>query len=476
MNTAILRDKFHPRNIGIWLPIILVEICLAAIASLFPITPMVIIFAGIPLAFYLLSKPFHAYLLTILLLPFWAVTLSGIGEVKGQIDIRYTQIAAIIAVLSWFYNGLLTKKLYFEKNTLYFPVAILVIWILLSHLWAVNFFLGIKDFLLTLYGCIMFFLTINIVKDEHTLNITLKIWIITGLLCALSGMVELITTTLPALKALSLGTIKPWSESIRVSGLREGPDRLGFLLNVCLMIAVPQLIISKSKRYKVFLIFCICSMLVVLINTMSRSAWVGGFVGIACCSFYSKRIAKVFFITCLVVFVLFVALAPDALQQVVFERFKGIVNPMQTQSITGRESVWNAGVKMFKERPLIGVGIGSFAALANQYGSVLLISPHNIYLFFLSEFGLIGLSMFLFLIFTIITSMIKGFKYISNSVNKFVLVGLFVGLIIYFTEGLVVSYQFLEMEIWALLGLAMAALKIFTSEKEKTSSKSFSNN
>lgn len=477
MNTAILRDKLQPRpNIGIWLLIILVEICLAAIGTLFPIKPMIVVFIGIPLVFYLLSKPFHAFLLAILMLPFWEVSLSGIGDVQGQMDIRYTQIAAAVAALSWFFNGLITKKLYFEKSILNFPIAILVGWMMLSLIWAVSIYLGIRELLLVLYGVIVFFLTINTVKDEKTLNIALKIWIIAGLLCALSGMVELITTTLPAVRKLSLGTITHWGAAVRVSGLKENPHRLGFLLNVCLMITVPQLILSKSRKYRIFLILCICSMLIVLVNTMSRSTWIGCFVGITCCSFYSKRLAKIFLISLLAVLILFITVTPDALQHAVIERFKGVLDPMQTQSIAGRASVWNAGMKMFKEHPLTGVGIGSFSALAKQYGSVLLEAPHDIYLFFLSEFGLIGLSIFLTLIFTVAASIIRGLKRISNNTNKLVLLGLFVALIIYFAQGIVVSYKFLEMEIWALLGLAMAALKIYTSEKEKTSSKSFSSN
>lgn len=468
MNIAILRDKLQPRtNVGLWLPIILAEICLAAIGTLFPLKPMIIILIGIPLVLYLFSKPFHAYLFAILLLPFWEVTLRGIGDVEGQMDLRYTQIATAVAVLSWLLNGLITKKLYFGKNILNFSITILIGWMLFSFFWTVNVNLGIRQFLLTLYGIGVFFLTINSVTDEKTLNIALKVWIIAGLLCALAGLFELIATTLPAVKNLPLGTITHWGDPVRISGFREGPHRLGFLLNVCLMMAVPQLIISKSRKYKLFLIFCIFSMLIVLANTMSRSTWIGCFVGIAGCSFYSKRLAKTFFISCFVVLVLFVALTPDALQHAIVERFKGVVNPLETTSIAGRANVWEAGMKMFRERPLTGMGIGSFSVLSTPYGSVHLEAPHNVYLFFLSEFGLIGLSNFLVLIFIVVTSVIKGLKYISNDANKFVLFGLFAGLIIYSTQGLVVSYKFLEMEIWALLGLTTVALKIFISQEEK---------
>lgn len=468
MNIEILKDKLQPRSIvGIWLPIVLLEICLAAVGALFPIEPMITIFIGIPLFFYLLSKPFHAYILTILLLPFWELTLGGVGNVGGQIDIRYTQIVASIAVLSWFSNGLITKKLSFEKNILYFPIAIFVGWMLLSLVWALNFYMGLRDLLLTFNGVIVFFLTINIVKDEKTLNIVLKVWVITGLLCALMGMVELITITIPNAKELPTGTIEHWGDRVRLSGFRENPHRFGFLLNVCLMITLTQLIISKSRKYTIFLIFCVFNLFAVLTNIMSRSTWVGCIVGIACCSFYSKRLAKISLISALVIVVLFLGLIPETLQHAVIERFKGVLDPMETHSFAGRSSVWEAGIKMFMDNPLIGVGIGSFPLLSDAYGSVFLDAAHNVYIHLLSSYGLIGFTIFLFLLFTIVTSIVKGFKYISNEGHKLVLLGISLGLTIFFIQGIVVIFKFIEMEFWALLGLAMAALNVYMSQEEK---------
>jgi O-antigen ligase len=233
------------------------------------------------------------------------------------------------------------------------------------------------------------------------------------------------------------------------------------------MIIVSQVIVSKSKGYKIFLSFCIFTTLVVLLYTLSRAAWVGGFVGVASCCVYSKRLAKIFLISTLVTVILFVVLAPDALQNLVIERFMGVLNPTETKSIIGRESVWNAGMGMFKERPLTGVGMGSFTVLATPYGSVHLMAPHDIYLFFLTEFGIIGLVLFIVVIVITLVSLVRGLKNISDDTNNFILFGPFAGLIVYFTQGLVTSFKFLEMETWALLGLAMTALKIFTSEKEQ---------
>ncbi len=468
MDMALFRDKLQPRSVlGIWLPIILIEICLAAVGVLFPLKPMIIIFIAVPLVYYLFSNPFHAYLFALLMLPFWELTLYGVGEVKGQIDIRYTQIATAIALLSWLYNGLISKKLSFEKYFLLTPIAILVFWMLLSFIWAVNVYLGIKEFLQVVYGVSVFLLTINNVKDEKTLNTVLKTWIVVGLLCALSGMYELIAITIPAVKKLSTGTITFWGPSVRVSAMKETPHRVGFILNVCLLIIVPQFVISQSKKFKAYLVFCISTAVVIIISTMSRSTWIACFYGVTCCSFYSKRLAKTLIISCVAVILLYFLLAPESLQHAITERFKGVLDPLETSSIEGRSSVWTAGIEMFRQRPLIGVGIGSFSVLAAKFGSEILDAPHDVYVFFLAEFGLIGVTIFLALIATNFLLLIRGLRYITNDANKFVLFGLFIGLSIYFLQGLVVSYKFIEMEIWALLGLATVALKVFTTAKDR---------
>ena len=468
MSIAAFKDRLQPGSVlGIWLPIILIEICLAAVGTLFPIKPMIITFIAVPLVYYLFYNPFHAYLFALLMLPFWEVTLTGYGEVKGEIDIRYTQIATAIALLSWFYNGLITKKLCFEKNFLNFPLTILVLWMLFSFAWAVNLYLGIKEFLQIIYGVSVFFLTINNIKDEKTLNIVLKTWIVVGILCALSGMYELITITIPAVKKLSTGTITFWGPSVRVSAMKETPHRVGYVLNVCILIAVPQFIISQSKKFRLYILFYMCIGIVILICTMSRSTWIGCFIAFSCCSLYSKRLAKILLISCIVINLLFFTLAPDSLQHAITERFRGVMDPLETSSIAERSSVWTAGMRMFMDRPIIGVGIGSFSALAAKYGSDQLDAPHDVYLFFLSEYGLIGLSLFVVMIFINLYQFTKGLKYITNDLNKFVVFGLFVGVCIYFLQGLVVSFKFIEMEIWAVLGLATAALKIFTTEKDR---------
>ena len=105
--------------------------------------------------------------------------------------------------------------------------------------------------------------------------------------------------------------------------------------------------------------------------------------------------------------------------------------------------------------------------LSDAYGSVFLDAAHNVYIHLLSSFGLIGFTIFLFLFFTIAASIAKGFKYISNEGHKLVLLGISLGLAIFFIQGIVVIFKFIELEFWALLGLIMAALNVYMPQDEK---------
>ena len=65
-----------------------------------------------------------------------------------------------------------------------------------------------------------------------------------------------------------------------------------------------------------------------------------------------------------------------------------------------RSRLWEAGLRMWSDHPLTGVGIGQFPANLPYYGQDLLASqyldagPHNMYIAVLSETGLVGLTIF----------------------------------------------------------------------------------
>jgi O-antigen ligase len=158
----------------------------------------------------------------------------------------------------------------------------------------------------------------------------------------------------------------------------------------------------------------------------------------------------------------------------VYERFAGLVNPTITRDYYGKSSVWSAGLQMFQESPIRGVGIGSYKLLSPVYGSTMLAYAHNLYVLILTEFGLIGVALFLFLVAAYFSEAIKVLKRLTDKAEKLIFVGLITGLLIYCIQGMTISFSFREADMWAFFGLSIAAIRIFGTQQPATQTETIS--
>lgn len=76
------------------------------------------------------------------------------------------------------------------------------------------------------------------------------------------------------------------------------------------------------------------------------------------------------------------------------QRWATIGTEITQGSLNSRLYIWEAGLKVFSNNPILGVGAGAFrTGVIRQLGRA--IAPHNVYLSILVEQGLIGLGIFL---------------------------------------------------------------------------------
>ena len=92
-----------------------------------------------------------------------------------------------------------------------------------------------------------------------------------------------------------------------------------------------------------------------------------------------------------------------------FERISSSSSELRTGNFGGRGKIWIAGFNIFLEHPFIGIGSASFR-YANRYDK----SPHNTYLAIGAELGLIGLTLFLIILFIVFHSAIYQSKWESK--------------------------------------------------------------
>ena len=91
------------------------------------------------------------------------------------------------------------------------------------------------------------------------------------------------------------------------------------------------------------------------------------------------------------------------------ESVSRIFTSEDTAITDARIQLWSVAWKMWQENPILGVGIGQYQAVADQYvfGGVANIA-HNTYLSFLAESGLVGLVVFLSLPLTIVVRVVRS--------------------------------------------------------------------
>ncbi len=87
-----------------------------------------------------------------------------------------------------------------------------------------------------------------------------------------------------------------------------------------------------------------------------------------------------------------------------------------SQSLLGlRFDIWSTGLLIFKDYPIIGIGIGNFENFYSIYSGDDLRGAHNVYLVLLVETGLVGLSVFILLFIIIFSKLykLKDWRHIS---------------------------------------------------------------
>ncbi len=155
---------------------------------------------------------------------------------------------------------------------------------------------------------------------------------------------------------------------------------------------------------------------------------------------------------------------------------KSVTNVSSDESNAERVNRWSCAVRMAEDKPWFGFGPGTYERNYPRYqirSEMTRISSmdgdrgdaHSEYLTALSEQGFIGLFIWLTLIFSLIWAGMRAYYRAPDEISRKLVLGLFLGLITYFTHGLVNS--FLDIEKAATLFWGMSAAIVCLDCKHK---------
>ncbi len=218
----------------------------------------------------------------------------------------------------------------------------------------------------------------------------------------------------------------------RVVSTFDNPNVLGEYLLLLIPLAIGMFLSVKKGTLKLTHLALTAAMCVCMIYTYSRGNWLGLIAAVFMfIMFYDTRfvwlgIAAVF-------------VAPFVLSTSVISRFTSIGDTADT-STSYRVYIWMGTLAMLKDYWLCGIGLGSdaFNMIYPHYSYAGIVAPHshNLYLQLIVENGIVGLIVFLIVIFAYYRMVITKITTLKRGIPKAAVTALAAGVFGYLIQGM----------------------------------------
>lgn len=243
---------------------------------------------------------------------------------------------------------------------------------------------------------------------------------------------------------------------VRIFSTLQNPNLLAGFLVVVMSLAVGIGLHTENIQGKALLFVLVAVLGICLVLTYSRGAWLSVVAVTALCGrLYNRKVLWVFLV--IPVLALF---CHDG----VMERLLSIFNPTDTSS-TLRIALWESTIAMILDKPLLGIGWGSYWLVYPDYDFFLnnpaatIVHAHNMYLHIAAEIGIPGLMVFLAIIYGHTRTAIQVLVQTQNTWVAGVMLGsvaAVLGLVVNgFTDYIMFNVQ-MSMLFWLLNALIVA--------------------
>ena len=321
--------------------------------------------------------------LVMFILPLYVVRFSFLS-----IPTTLLEILVLFFIIAFFLWSMVIKRKFKFNNAFLLPIILFSFTSLAGLAIAPDKFsaLGIiKSWIIE--PIIFFFILINVIDSKQKIE-------------------NLILSLGASAAALSIYSIIQYSLGYFTSDKRaitffETPNYLAMYIVPIIILQIGLAFFGLGKRRVLSIVFFLLS-LFGLILSKSYGGFLGFFAGISFLLFLvpykNKRVITALF--ALFVIGLF-------FWQIPTKKFQNLFNLNQHTSLSSRLEIWNASVLMIKDHLVLGIGLGNFKKSYHDYvvkalgkapyeWSVIL--PHNLYLAFWLNLGILGLIAFIWLL------------------------------------------------------------------------------
>jgi O-antigen ligase len=313
----------------------------------------------------------------------YMLTFLAYGHVSSAFLPGVFSALLAVSFTAWIVRALLGSDVSFSATRVDLALLLYVCTMLLSMLFSTTPETGGPFLLLTAKWLVFYALLVNIVSTEKA-----ALWVTGGMLMGalLSGLVGLWVFSQERMLVV-LGAV------FRAAGLAGDPNELALVMVTAMPVSACMIGIVRGKPLKALFIATTLALVAANLVTLSRTGLVVMVVVLLLIAFHEKGRPWV-----KVAVVLFIVVLPFVVPAQFLRRIT-LALLVGDYSAYLRSSAMAAGLRMFAENPITGVGLGAYLGKSIQYGDLLFpLVAHNMYLHVLAETGILGFSALLFVI------------------------------------------------------------------------------
>jgi putative inorganic carbon (hco3(-)) transporter len=309
----------------------------------------------------------------------------------------------------------------------------------------------------TVVTALLLYFILNVVEHKNELPVILAFVTVLGLGLAIFSIRDGLMNPEAAILSAVSGGAKLFS---RASTTQTDPNVYAtyFFLPIAFSSCI---IVSKVKMsYRIVCAIFLVILVAGIASTFSRSSWVSVILMLVLIALIYRQVKL--FVWLGIFGVIALILLPDlritALN--IIQRFTDIFAGSTDDSSRIRVVQMYAAVQMFIDTNMIGVGLRGYAVSILDFYSyqelIGIVLPHNVTYTVLAELGLIGIMLFLFIIYRLTRDSYLNIRYASDELSRVVATSLFVSLMAFFMFFQFIGGGLPDNNVWLIIGLVYA--------------------
>ena len=369
----------------------------------------------------------------------------------------------IYLVLIFFFNNIFREGYIIKQSIVHVPIVVFIVAIIIATVTSSDPMGSFRDLAIHLSALGLLFIMGNSINSKNELNVILTAFVFIATLVALYGIYQYFVGVELDPAWVDKG-LNP-DVTIRVFSVFGNPNILAEYLIMSIPVSVA--LFWNSKKLIKKLIFSVTSMTLAgtLVLTLSRGGWIGFAFGIFVFIFLvEKRL--------LLLSIPVGLLSVFVLPQSVINRIQTIGN-LTDSSNAWRITTWKITTDIIRDHWLAGVGFGyiPFKKTFETYiRTMSTFHAHNTYLEIAAELGILGIILFIILIFVLYKYAIINSKRSKDKYIKIITAGLLGGIASLLFQGLVEHVLYMPKIIitfWTMIGFTLVTMKLSNLEDEK---------